>query len=477
MKKRELLDLLSNIDDELLEGVEKDTKSAKVWVKWSALAACLCIVAVIAVGVGMPFFNTDPSDTQSSTESVTPQETPGDQYGLLRIPVVQAGNKIGGKTEINVNNKSSNVTAEISYPGFRIRTVVEVEVVEVLDDLYYAHGGYSSSRWIARLKIKDVVLGSGLPEEIYLHYHSRYGENVFDGYDSFILSLSQIGTEDYMMINQNTLEAEYFPNMFDVYYSANICSGSIIAFSDGVADHTWYSKVACWLFDMNGYPAKEGDTIEQVKGNIRAFVNDENYSLEINTDTEYVSPEMLFESEEAAAIRYLTSPESGNAFLQYLSVNSDRYTVRYERMINGFCTNEYIILTVYSDGSVKTEYGEEGYTESDLEKIPDLCYAIKAIENDVPDPTHIDTVGFSLSGFRVTGKYIKRDGRVWGVVRIKWIYNNDREWSEYLEDDMYYLYDSEGNGRIVERDELRAVIGDDDIILDFKYGTPLYILG
>ena len=52
MKANDLLDLIGNADDNLITEAKVQKKTKKnAWVKWCAMAACLCLVAVGAIGL------------------------------------------------------------------------------------------------------------------------------------------------------------------------------------------------------------------------------------------------------------------------------------------------------------------------------------------------------------------------------------------------------------------------------------------
>lgn len=541
MKKRDLLDLLGNIDDELIEDSEKKKSHGGVWIKWAAVAACLCITTVLALGIKEPFIRIAPEETPSTPTPTAPEESeyiapgtppegeappseptpplepagtetaptppvnpetenpnvevePGgpvetvyDPNRLPSIPIVQSGHTLGEKTEISMGDSSmGHGMAEIAAPGFSIQTVVEAEIVEVSSDEYYRVGDGRKYR-IAVLRIKDTIVGEGLPPEIILRF-TNYGADVFENYDSFIFSLTQVGTLDYMMVNAETNTAMFFPDMFDVPYS-DLGYGSVLAFKDGVVreEFTCSLNAVCslnkeYLFTENGennrYPARIGSTIDEVKQNIIALSKDDTYTDKRVDRADYIDPEKLFESEKARELCELVSRDSyGNLFNQTLYAYVGRTVVSYDRIINGFMTNERIVLTVYGDGSATVEHVGDIFSESDLKKLPDLSEVMGSIVENTPAPPHIDANGMSFKHLSVIGKYRKVDGEVWGVVRLRWQYKESGYGAEsgIMDDDMYYLYDSRGNGRIVERDELREVIGDDIMILDFEYGE-LYMV-
>jgi hypothetical protein len=221
------------------------------------------------------------------------------------------------------------------------------------------------------------------------------------------------------------------------------------------------------------YPAGRESSVDEVKQNIVKMWNDEkyyyNYTKSGNVD--YISSETVFATDEAKALfEYVTNGDT-NFFTQSFYCYTDTVTIRFSRVINGFTTDETILLRVELGGNTEIEVRGDKFDSDELEAVPDLGGVIAEIENNLPDPTHIDTSGMTFSHAFVKAKFKKADGEIWGVIRINMFYKNG---VGYMEDDMYYLYDSSGNGRIVERDELRAVIGDDSIIEKFEYGQIFY---
>lgn len=79
--------------------------------------------------------------------------------------------------------------------------------------------------------------------------------------------------------------------------------------------------------------------------------------------------------------------------------------------------------------------------------------------------------GMSFSHSNASGVYRMVDGKAYGIIRVMWYYKYPDISNAYQKDDMYYLYDENGNGKIVERDELREVIGDDYFIQRFSYDS------
>ena len=46
MKSEELLKLLGDVDDRLITEAKEHPKRKKPWLRWAALAACLCLLSV-----------------------------------------------------------------------------------------------------------------------------------------------------------------------------------------------------------------------------------------------------------------------------------------------------------------------------------------------------------------------------------------------------------------------------------------------
>ena len=166
------------------------------------------------------------------------------------------------------------------------------------------------------------------------------------------------------------------------------------------------------------------------------------------------------------------APSSSSVFMQTLYLRDDRIIAEYTRIINGFLTDEEIIVNGYTgeNGNVSI-YGNQ-YTADDLKKIPNIGEALANMNLSELKPTHIEIAdGMNFTYSYATGVYRKVDGKVYGIVRVMWYYSYPDLRNVYQKDDMYYLYDSNGNGSIVERDELKAIIGDDNFIQSFSYDS------
>ena len=465
-------DTLSSIKNKVYAKtkLKKYRKNQKgIWLRLGAVAACLLLIVSAVIIAPM---------LKKSKE--TPTITEPDYY-IPSISTIASGNKITGKQELIYGNPSSvsESNADIIAPGFYLGTVIEVEVIEVLPDTYYNPEYYSYPLHVAKLRIIDSVFGEGLPEDIYLYY-PYYDTEVLIGYERFIMSLEQVGVENYMLINSSQSRVDYFSNMFTVWTSRDIGYGSVVAFNNGIVDESFWDGVTHshgsgtikQMLDWDLYPIWRGDTVEQAKENIRQFAleNDEFYPWHCN----YVTVDDIFISEEGKEIQSYVAPSSSSVFLQGIYIREDRVIADYTRVINGFLTDEKIVVNGYNgeNGNVQ-RYGEI-YTEEDLAKIPDIGSALEKLDLSKLAPPHIKITDEMVLGYaNATGIYRKIDGKIYGVIRVMWYYSYPDLTNACQMDDLYYLYDSDTNGSIVERDELKAVIGDDSFIEDFPYDSMI----
>ncbi|MBR6769351.1 MAG: hypothetical protein IKM34_07690 [Clostridia bacterium] len=290
------------------------------------------------------------------------------------------------------------------------------------------------------------------------------------------------------MFNANTKQATYFPNMFIGSWA--ISYGSAIAFTDGKVDLSFFDRIFDyfdnpdldrmreWVFDepeKYSFPVGRESTIEEAKARIASFLEQET----IKRPCDYLTAEDVFSSDEAKALQSYLTPSKGSLFTQNLSRSAKSATITYTRVINGFSTNE--IITIDMNSQTITEKGER-FTKEDLSALPDLVTAKKQITLDPEHPPHVKLT-FSVSGsarfrtFDYTLVYRKINGQVYGIIRAEWVFtysNDDREepFSHDFRDDVYFLYDQDGNAWQHNRDSLSKILGEDSIIRQNRYFDP-----
>ena len=190
----------------------------------------------------------------------------------------------------------------------------------------------------------------------------------------------------------------------------------------------------------------------------------------------YVTADDVFVSDEAKAIKAYLEPGEGSVFVYYLSPREDRVVAEYTRIINGFLTDETIVINGYDGEIGNVSRNSACYTEENLSKVPDIGKAIESFDLSKIAPPHIEvTAEMELAYSNAKGIYRNIDGKVYGIIRVMWYYRSSEDIDGLFPDDMYYLYDENGNVSILEREELKEIIGDDSFIQRFPYGSTMVV--
>lgn len=455
MKKENLMDVLSGIDHDLIEEAERYPKRRKIglWTKIGALAASVAV----AVSLGLLLWK----------ENAPPLVAVHDPY------------KLTGVQELSIGDRDDNISKEKELriaPHFPLHMVIEAEVMEILPDVYRPCEGREVH--VLKLKVLDAIRGEGLPKEIYFCY-PYYDTTLFEGYDRLILSIRQLGLENYMLLNITQKQGEFFPNMFeDATFDPGY--GSVIAFRDGVVDAgfweranrrnmpDYYMERMLENPDEYGYPAAYGDSPQDVKARISKLVIQE----DIPKRYDYLTAEDFFSTAESKANRAYLSPDSGNWFAHTIQWAGDgMWGLEYTRTVNGFLTDE--VITVYPNGKIKKK--GTPYSPEDIVKLPDLGAELEKLDLSALSPPHIDpTEEARLVYAQANGFYRKAGDEVYGIIRVKWRYRPNSGGNMLLEDDYYCIYDAYGNRQVMERDQLKSIIGNDPLIEYFAYKWQMY---
>ena len=469
MKSDDLRNAIGDIDDDLIEGAEEKNTGKSPWAsrgKWGAVAAAVLLIAATILLLWKQ---------RPASPVLQPPNT-----------AVKSGTAITGKQELVYGDPSLISAISQMAPGFYIQTVLEVEAAEVLPDIYrnLLLGGQSYR--VAKLRVYDQIRGNGFPPEVYLLY-PFYDATVFDGYERFIFSLIQVGIEDYALINETQSRVDYFPNMF-VVRVGDLGYGSVIAFNKGRVDDSFWKKTdhllskdpaGKALFDKmvnppasGVYPAARDTELGTVKENILKLAENKNGGTVFPGRCDYVTADDVFVSEEAKEVRTYLRPNGANVFFSRITPDADRVYAEYVRVVNGFGTDEIIRLN-WDDGE-NNSVSRSGapYTDADLSRLPDIgkhLAEIRLTELQAPHITVPEEAELAYSN--ASGIYRSINGNVYGIIRVLWYYSFPERKNAYLRDDMYYLYDETGNGTVLEREELRNVIGDDPYIQNFSYDS------
>ena len=534
MNKRQFVRGMDNIDPALIQDfiVQKEhltqnrAKRRASIRRVITVAACLCIVLTCLFAI--PFMTG--RNTQSNPPVVTPSDTTTDpNTSVIDTPpppvdpntppatsFVKNNIQLSGATQSTLGSMETNTShdAYAAGPGsFYAGFVVEAKVSKILP-FVYSHPKSSYDIYVVEFEILDAIRGENLPNKIYYQYRG-YDEHLFEEHDTFILSLTQIGIQNYVLINKTSNTVEFFPNMFETSGISDPTYGSVIAFTDGILDISFWKKTFVnttpyeeyddyypnkgSVEDINPnnyYPTRLGYTVEQTKEKLHQSIQaaqDDKYTLYFkchNVTPYYLTVDDIFISEQEKDFLEYVSPSSQSVFYYSLSsyihpiaINGLQYaniSMTYVRLINGFTASQETInvsgriLPVGSKRTIALASDSQyithtHFTEEELSRAPDIGKVIASLDLSALVPPHItpdDTA--KLSGCEANGTYKKVGNKIYGIVSVVWLYTFD-EPNTYLMDDLYYLYDSDGNASIVERDELRSIIGHSSIIENFKY--------
>lgn len=456
MNHEDLFEAIGSADEMLLEKSERKSRHRKKLV-FAAIAACLALV--ITVGV------------------------------LWRKPIstqhLIASDKITWSVDSNVLIKKAQESTGMipveAGPDYQFAWAISIEakVMEVLPDTYSIPGlstGAQKYR-ILRLKVLDEIIGSGMPNELYYQLPATLDPDL-TRYDSLIINMKQKGVEHYQMINEATRQIEAFTFMFgQATYAPD--NGAVMAFTDGEMDMslwdmegwekpTWYRGIPSTSTD--GYPGGVGRNIKDTKQAIiqqaELFKKDGQYTFY----TELVTADYFDWNEGQQLLEYVKPFENGT-FRQIFQVDRLIYHeyggvgVNYERIINGFGTNECINISQSFGGEHKTasRVGAR-FTENDMKNLPDLVSVINRMDLYVPEKYQGQQFDDYFCG--VSGKYYKVDDGIYGVVTIEWG-NADyiapkgpscliemRVWER-----THILVLQDGTTRVVTEEELESYIG------------------
>lgn len=482
MKKEKIFEAIGALDGALIEESEAYAAIAlhrhRMRIRMLSAAACL-LVAIAALIAAMPLL----------------RGSEGGGVGASH----QMSWKIDGKL-FCAEGEAPESSAQASFmsPGFYIRTVVEAEVLEILPEGYYQAGelGFGKRR-VARLRVVDVIRGEGVPSEIYLSY-GEADHGILEGCETLILSLCQIGIENYTLIGEES-GITMFPHM----YRAEVGSlgyGSVIAFKDGYVDEAFIEQSKARLpysfmrehidalYDdphkwctLHGshtscFPATRDSSIGEVKAAILANAENAEHRY-VYEDCGFVSAEDVFVTEGQKELQSYLAPSEWNVFTHYLMIGD--MSITYTRLIGGIQSDETVIVypkddtTLFHFRAEKWQTGEgfahtwDRYTQKEVENAPVLTAIMAAITSDAVQPPFFKPgTAHSLFYFTVCGYYEKVKGDVYGILRPVWYYidRGDPKRGYYL-DYTFLVYGEDMEGREMTKAEMSELVGSGSVIV------------
>lgn len=353
---------------------------------------------------------------------------------------------------------------------------VHAKIEEILPDTYCLHDTYCRSTKvpyrILRLRVLDTIVGSNMPNQIYYLLPTYLSMDLLE-YDSFILTVRQVGLEDYSVINATQQTMEAFTLLFEPW-SKDACWGSVLAFSDGVLDPSLWEKagwnhvkdqVMEWIAPEGPaiYPGKLGRNIRDTKAAILAARQTAEADNWYTWLPRVITSNDLYWKEARQALRYVRSAGANNFLTCELVQGPINFTAYcadflYIRYINGFPTNEYVSFRTrqyapsslwdtlrqgctlwevpnrFYPGSVDYSYCQ--FTQEDLQNLPDLPALVERAKTFDPPKTE-QPLQFRLE--LVTGEYVKYEGYVFAYATCYWRYC-DEDGSSHLMPVYYRLF-------------------------------------
>lgn len=386
--------------------------------------------------------------------------------------------KIIGLSQIG-SRPQNPIIAPVS-PAYAFDTtemVVHAKVIEVLPGVY--KDTLTNRRYhILKLETLEAIYVKNMPGEFYLRLSTDYSTDL-KKFTSLVLSIQQVGIENYLLNNWDQAQMQVFSFLFELSGSSTgpfyDSYGDLIAFTDGVWDKRLYKMEGWELSDYyiehlpTDYPVRDGyTTIEDCKTRILQRIAKQN-STPKNV---YTAADIATGAAQEEFLAWV-EPFKNGVYAQKINKSG---SVEYTRLINNFPTNETIYIG--QDGAYRQS---EHFTQDDLDSIPHLGLfmldlGFKIVTMDSPHADYYKDKQVSLKSFWAEGKYYKVNGQVYGLVKVCWAYwTNDAVHytdSGAYYDTLYYLFSADGSYIIAERNEIEVLLGDDFLESEYDVLEP-----
>ena len=432
------------------------------------------------------------SETESEEDTTEEQnyntessEVTTEIYDPIIFNAMVAPDKLEGSNQEFIKNLSSgNGGMQEEPPAFDFDImgsfVVKARVVENLPDTYYkldtniryAPTGYR----LIQMEVLELIRGLGVPK-YFLYLIPEYNYVDMSIYDSLLISMWQIGTENYVLKNgnQSIIEAFSLPVFADDQDSPEL--GNVIAFSDGFFDESlWQNRN--WFYGYQFARSKldnpehsdlvvyrgcsEYDAVEEVKNRINKFIE---YYKEKYPEKDFSGRKLLdlnFSSQEAQdAVEYV-KPFANGVLSQYRSSDYSKI-ITFTRYINGCKTKETVTINLETE---EVTYSDVRYTNEEMQNMANIAAQLSIMaqeyKTEIPIPPHTDPDGKELRSLHLYAWYTKVDGKIYGVIKTVWKYWGEQYAESVIEyyDEAYILYDmSNLSARSISREDLVEIVG------------------
>lgn len=480
MKKKEWNEGLDHINPDLVEKYveqkdrlrQRNRKRKSVWLRFGAVAACIIFILSMVIVVSM---------LRKNSAGILP---PKNNHTPIIFDATVSPEKLNGSNSEFIVGSSLALSGgpDSAPPIFRFSPgiAVKAKVVKNHPDKYYKLDISSEYRPTAyrliQMETIEVICGDNVPQ-YFLYLIPEYVYVDMSVYDSLLISMSQIGVENYVLKNATQNRMEYFELFIFADYQDHPELGNIIAFNDDIFDESlWQNET--WRYgyqfakhdldnpERSDLVVARGDSEREVLTSIKEQFN-EWHDFYVNEQS-VITPK--FKTQAAKdALNYVSLFKNG-VYSQRLLSNK----IIYRRFINGCQTEETITIDLLSE---EVTYSEVRYTKEDMEQMENISAHLseKAAEyaEQLPIPPHTDPEGKELLCLNLYAWYVKVDGKLYGVIKTAWRYKEKDDWYIQYYDDSYILYDMvASSATVISRDDLVAIVGTRNVYMG-KYGIGI----
>ncbi len=491
MKTPRIVTAVGQIDDELISGAACDAVVMKrnPWLKWGAIAACLAIIAG-AIFVLPMLRGDEPGEIPDTGTTNDPGivSPPNNNYTPIIFDATASPEQLSGSSlEFIVGTSTSiEVGVDAVPPKFEFSEgiAVKAKVVKNYPDQYYKLDVSSSYRpeayRLIQMETLEVISGNNVPQ-YFLYLIPDYVYVDMSVYDSLLISMSQIGLENYVLRNGTQNKVESFELLIFADRQDNPELGNIIAFSDGIFDESLWQNYT-WLYGYQfgryylDHPEhgdlvvargdSESTVISAIKKQYEDWYGDNYQARSVKT--------LNFTTQAAKdAIEYV-KPFANGVFSQWYSPYSQNGELIFRRYINGCQTEETIRIDLLTE---EVTYSEVRYTKEDMEQMENISAHLAQMATEyaqqLPTPPHTDPAGKKLLCLNLYAWYVKVDGKMYGVIKTAWRYADKDDWYIQYYDDSYVLYDmTESTATDISRDDLVKIVGTRNVYMG-EYGIGI----
>lgn len=488
MKKEEWNEGMNHLEPDLVEKYvekkewlrRKNKKRKGILLRFGAIAACFVLILSAVIAVPLLRRGNDPgiipgSETASGTGNAGINDPP-DHIPIIFDATVSPEKISGSSLEFIIGASTSDNDTSTSPPAFQfsVGITVKAKVVRNHPDSYYKLDVSSEYRPVAyrliQMETVEVIIGKNVPQ-YFLYLIPEYVYVDMSVYDSLLISMSQVGAENYVLKNgtQNRMEAFELPVFGDGQNHPEL--GNIIAVSDGIFDEgLWQSNN--WIY---GYQFAKLYLDDPGAGNLVVYRGDSESTV-ISAIKEQIKEWYPVSFEEPSVITLDFKTQEAKAAIEYVKpfangVFSQSYDgekkLLFRRYINGCQTEETVQIDLLTE---EVTYSEIRYTKEGMERIENIAAHLSEKANEykkqLPTPPHIAPDGKTLLCLNLYAWYVKADDKLYGVIKTVWRYREKDDYFLQYYDDAYILYDiSAGTAKDISRDDLVNTVGERNVYM------------